>query len=955
MIKMRICMVFLLLLELGISAGRGVAQEHASPADLVVLHGKIYTVNAKQPWAEALAIRGGKIIAVGSDKQMESYRGASTQVIDAKGHLVLPGFVDTHVHFTGGSFSLQHVKLDDAESIPEIQKRVKEYAAAHPGTSFVEGFGWMYPVFGKEALPDKKYLDEVLPDRPVLLTAYDGHTSWANSKALQIAGITKDTPDPLNGIVVKDPKTHEPTGALKETYDPLGNLLTVNQKGSTPGDSTQWRTRTFNYDSLSRLLAAYNPESGTTSYTYNDDGTVATKTTPKQNQGTPSVTVTITFGYDEIHRVTSKTYSDGTTSAVKFIYDGVSLAGCTPTGLTDSNPKPNRTSMCDAGGASAWSHDTMGRILSDQRTNSGVTKTASYAYNLNGSLATLTYPSGRMITYSYNNAARPTSAVDVANSINYATSASYTPPGALASLQNGSSLVSTMHFNKRLQPCRISVKSSGTAPASCTDTTNGNVLDFTYNFNLGASDNGNVIKVTNNRDTTRSINYSYDSLNRIATAYTDGSLWGETLQIDAWGNLNKILAYTGKPQPENLNQSAGANNRFTGMSYDAAGNLLSDGLHSFVYDAENHIVTGAGVTYTYDGDGRRVKKSNGTLYWYGTGSDPLDETDLAGATTNSTFKEYVFFGDKRIARRDSTNVVNYYFADHLGTARVVANSSGGLLDDSDFYPYGGERVVTSSSGNRYKFTGKERDTETGLDAFGARYYGSTLGRFTSADPKAASAHIVSPQSWNRYTYSQNNSLKYIDSDGMDIKLATGLSPLDQNRIIHNLAASYRKESGRATINQLSKSDITYTYKTGTLKTETTQQNGHPVLVEQYGVTEPHVRVSTDGNGNITGVVRGQTSVDVTFDFNKRDAAQMKAATGERSQAPDSEQHVNDHELGHQIDVDRDPLKEHNQTNEQAEKNAEDFANSLEKEKNSMSQKDAENEVRALLEKKDKPQ
>ena len=216
--KMRICLV---LLSLCICAGRGVAQGHASPADLVVLHAKIYTVNAKQPWVQALAIRGGQIIAVGSDKQMESYRGAFTQVIDAKGHLVLPGFVDTHVHFIGGSFSLQHVKLDDADSIPEIQKRVKEYAAAHPGTSFIQGFGWMYPVFGKEALPDKKYLDEVLPDRPALLSAYDGHTSWANSKALQMAGVTRDTPDPLNGIIVHDPKTGEPTGALKEAAGDL--------------------------------------------------------------------------------------------------------------------------------------------------------------------------------------------------------------------------------------------------------------------------------------------------------------------------------------------------------------------------------------------------------------------------------------------------------------------------------------------------------------------------------------------------------------------------------------------------------------------------------------------------------------------------------------------------------------------------------------------------------------
>lgn len=206
-------------------AGSGLAQKADSPADVVVLRGKIYTVNARQPWAEAVAIRDGKIVAVGSEKEIEKYRGPSTQTIDAKDHLVLPGFVDTHVHFTSGAFSLQQVKLDDAATIREIQKRVKEYAAAHPGTSFIQGFGWMYPVFGKEALPDKKYLDEVLPDRPALLSAYDAHTSWANSKALQMAGITRDTPDPLNGIIVHDPKTGEPTGALKEAAGELVERL----------------------------------------------------------------------------------------------------------------------------------------------------------------------------------------------------------------------------------------------------------------------------------------------------------------------------------------------------------------------------------------------------------------------------------------------------------------------------------------------------------------------------------------------------------------------------------------------------------------------------------------------------------------------------------------------------------------------------------------------------------
>ena len=217
---MRIAVAVLLLMVANVFTSAVLAQD-ASPADIVVLHGKIYTVNAKQPWAQALAIRDGKIILVGSEKEIEKFRGASTRVIDAKDHLVLPGFEDTHVHFIGGAFSLQQVKLDDASSIAEIQKRVKEYAAAHPGNSFIQGFGWMYPVFGKEALPDKKYLDEVLPDRPALLSAYDGHTSWANSKALQMAGVTRDTPDPLNGIIVHDPKTGEPTGALKEAAGEL--------------------------------------------------------------------------------------------------------------------------------------------------------------------------------------------------------------------------------------------------------------------------------------------------------------------------------------------------------------------------------------------------------------------------------------------------------------------------------------------------------------------------------------------------------------------------------------------------------------------------------------------------------------------------------------------------------------------------------------------------------------
>jgi predicted amidohydrolase YtcJ len=196
-------------------------QDNPDAVETILTNARIYTVNARQPWAEALAIRGGKIIAVGANKEMAAYRGPFTKTLDAQQHLVLPGFVDCHIHFMEGSLGLTHVDLNDAGSVAEIKKRVKDYASAHPDEPWITGMGWTYPTFKPSGLPDKKFLDEVVPDRPIYLSAFDGHSSWANSKALQLAGITKDTPDPTNGKIVRDEKG-EATGALKEA---AGNLV----------------------------------------------------------------------------------------------------------------------------------------------------------------------------------------------------------------------------------------------------------------------------------------------------------------------------------------------------------------------------------------------------------------------------------------------------------------------------------------------------------------------------------------------------------------------------------------------------------------------------------------------------------------------------------------------------------------------------------------------------------
>jgi RHS repeat-associated protein len=302
-----------------------------------------------------------------------------------------------------------------------------------------------------------------------------------------------------------------------------------------------------------------------------------------------------------------------------------------------------------------------------------------------------------------------------------------------------------------------------------------------YNFSLGVSDNGNVMGITNNRDTTRSQNFAYDTLNRIATANTQATTgtnaWGLQFGYDVWANLLSATVTQGSAPM--LSQAAGGNNRIVGFCYDAAGNLLAQSAPpcpspTYAYNGENQMTSTAGVTYTYDGEGKRVKKSSGALYWYGMGSDALNETDLSGNLAN----EYIFFGGKRIARRDSSSNVFYYFADHLGTSREIVQAGQTTpCYDADFYPFGGERIVTNTCPQNYKFTAKERDAESGLDNFTARYFGSSLGRFMIPDPSHVGGDVVdeeNPQAWNMYSYVLDNPLNATDPDGLDCVYTQGI-------------------------------------------------------------------------------------------------------------------------------------------------------------------------------------
>jgi predicted amidohydrolase YtcJ len=214
------CRLGFFLLAVGFSIPLVAADAPPAPADVIVTNARIYTMNPQHTWAEAIAIRGEKVVAAGDRKSIEALRGPATKVIDADQHLVLPGFTDCHIHFMDGSLGLTQVDLNDSKTVEEIQKRVKAYADAHPNEPWIQGMGWTYPTFGASALPNKKILDDVVPDRPVYLVAFDGHSSWANSKALAMAGIDRNTADPPNGKIVRDEKG-EATGALKEAAGDL--------------------------------------------------------------------------------------------------------------------------------------------------------------------------------------------------------------------------------------------------------------------------------------------------------------------------------------------------------------------------------------------------------------------------------------------------------------------------------------------------------------------------------------------------------------------------------------------------------------------------------------------------------------------------------------------------------------------------------------------------------------
>lgn len=189
--------------------------DSSGPVDLIVFNGNVYTADGRGRMAEAVAVRGNQILRVGSNREIKRLRRPQTRVIDAHGAAVVPGFIDTHVHLLDGGLGLTELSLNGASTLHDLERSIHEFAAANPEPAWIVGRGWSYALFAG-GLPSRDVLDRIVPDRPAFLVADDGRTAWVNSKALALAGITRRTRSPQNGVILKDARTGEPTGVLKE-------------------------------------------------------------------------------------------------------------------------------------------------------------------------------------------------------------------------------------------------------------------------------------------------------------------------------------------------------------------------------------------------------------------------------------------------------------------------------------------------------------------------------------------------------------------------------------------------------------------------------------------------------------------------------------------------------------------------------------------------------------------
>ncbi len=607
-----------------------------------------------------------------------------------------------------------------------------------------------------------------LPDGNTIQTIYSGPTVTSID---QVGRITKSETDGL-GRQVKVTEQDQSGALSQETtykYDLLNNLTEVNQGG---------QIRAYKYDSLSQLIYERIPEQNatiadpsgqmwSTKHGYTDFGALASS---KDARG-----VLTKYSYDSLRRLKYIEYNllsapgVAATPYVTFTYD---------TSQT-SNTNGLLLSVSTGDYQESYTYNTARRLTSVTRTIDGKPYTISYGYNTNWQRSSMTYPSLRSLNFNYDTAGRVKTITSAAKT--YLTVSGYNSAGYMTGLTLGNGVAETYNYDPlRLQMTAQSASVAGTP-----------LLNLNYNYQaqagqMGAgSQTGNVDSLTsvsgNIGGQPESATYSYDLLGRLAisTQAQNGVSVGRQFSYDRWGNRTAVADTNNggaQLQSASLATSGGVpTNRINVItngttnaqySYDAAGNVTSDGQHTYQYDGENRLISvdqGAGGQYGYDHHNRRVKKTLGTstVHYVWEGTQQLAEYD---AGTGAAIGEYIYSGSRMIAK-EAGGATEYYLSDRL-SKRLVMDSSGTIVGRQSHLPFG-EEFATSGLGQEHKFNTYERDGETGLDYALNRNYSPSAGRFMQFDPYRGSSNSSDPQSWNRYSYVRNDPVNRVDPLGLD--------------------------------------------------------------------------------------------------------------------------------------------------------------------------------------------
>jgi RHS repeat-associated protein len=565
------------------------------------------------------------------------------------------------------------------------------------------------------------------------------------------------------------------------TYDPLGNRTGVSQAAIT-GQSGSGQTRSYVYDGLSRLISSTTPEAGTVTNFYTPlPGFTCNATDPTlvcRIQDARGVVKNLS--YDGINRLIGIQYTNinggpdpGNAPPVTYQYDfggAGAFALNRLTSITEGPPTPTPVN------SHTFTYDNLGRILTDTQSIDQKTYKITYAYNLASQLASITYPSGRVVVQTYDAVGRlcsiGASGSSCTSGTRYATSLTYNAAGETLGLTMGNGVQGAFTYNDHLQLATLRYFKGATSP---------DILNLTYDYTSAAQPNNNgqiqamhYFTQPGTEDQTKSESFTYDQLGRLKAAQTltvgGAGTWSLQWTYDRFDNrLSQGLVggsvTIGQPQftvdP--------ATNRITGYCYDLAGNLLDQaacpaGSHQYSYDGANRLTSiNAGAAYSYLGP-QRIKKvvgSTTTRYIY-SGGKPIAE--YVGTTKPTLSAEYIYIGSRLLVTIAGNNTT-YHHPDHLSN-RSETNSSGTPTRTFGQFPFG-ETWYETGTADKWKFSGYERDSgsgETGLDYANFRYYGSGLGQFISPDPLGG--HPGSPLSLNRYAYALNDPINLSDPLGL---------------------------------------------------------------------------------------------------------------------------------------------------------------------------------------------